>query len=40
MLRLPHNKEIKECLKESPFTIKHIQAIIYNNDKEGREVKT
>lgn len=32
------NKDILEFLKESPFTIKNVQIIIYNSDKDGREV--
>jgi hypothetical protein len=32
------NEEIQNFLKERPFTIKNIQIIIYNHDKEGREV--
>lgn len=32
------NEEIQKFLKERPFTIKNIQIIIYNHDKEGREV--
>ncbi len=32
------NEEIQKFLKEKPFTIKNIQIIIYNHDKEGREV--
>jgi hypothetical protein len=32
------NKEIQEFIKEPPFTIKHIQIIIYNSDKNGREI--
>ena len=31
-------EEIQKFLKERPFTIKNIQIIIYNYDKEGREV--
>jgi hypothetical protein len=32
------NEEIQKFLRERPFTIKNIQIIIYNHDKEGREV--
>ncbi len=32
------NNDIQEFLKERPFTIKNIQIIIYNHDKNGREV--
>ena len=32
------NKEIQKFIKEPPFTIKNIQIIIYNHDKDGREV--
>jgi len=32
------NEEIQKFLKEPPFSIKNIQIIIYNHDKEGREV--
>jgi hypothetical protein len=31
------NKEIQEFLKDPPFTIKNVQIIIYNHDKQGRE---
>lgn len=33
------NKEIQEFIKEPPFTIKNIQIIIYNHDKNGRSLK-
>jgi hypothetical protein len=32
------NKEIQKFIKEPPFTIKNVQIIIYNNDKNGKEV--
>jgi hypothetical protein len=32
------NNEIQEFLKERPFNLKNVQIIIYNSDKEGREV--
>lgn len=32
------NSEIQEFLKDRPFTIKNVQIIIYNCDKEGGEV--
>jgi hypothetical protein len=32
------NEEIQNYLKEAPFSIKNIQIIIYNHDKQGREV--
>ena len=32
------NKEIQEFLNERPFTIRNIEIIIYNHDKNGREV--
>lgn len=32
------DNDIQEFLKERPFTIKNIQIIIYNHDKDGREV--
>ena len=33
------NKEIQEFIKEPPFTIKNIQIIIYNHDKNGRSLR-
>lgn len=33
------NMEIQEFLKERPFTIKNIQIIIYNHDRNGRTLK-
>ena len=36
--QVTENEEIQKFLKERPFTIKNIQIIIYNHDKEGREV--
>lgn len=33
------NKEIQEFIKEPPFTIKNIQIIIYNHDKNGRNLR-
>ena len=32
------NNEIQEFLKEHPFNLRNIQIIIYNSDKDGREV--
>jgi hypothetical protein len=32
------NNEIQEFLKERPFILKNVQIIIYNSDKNGREV--
>lgn len=32
------NKEIQEFIKEPPLTIKNVQIIIYNSDKNGEEV--
>lgn len=32
------NQEIQEFIKDQPFTIEHVQIIIYNHDKSGREV--
>ncbi len=32
------NKEIQEFIKEPPFSIRNVEIIIYNHDKEGREV--
>ena len=32
------NNDIQKHLKEPPFTIKNIQIIIYNHDKDGREI--
>ena len=32
------NQEIQPFLKEPPFTIKNVQIIIYNHDKEGRSL--
>jgi hypothetical protein len=32
------NKEIIQFLKERPFTIRNVEIIIYNNDKNGLEV--
>ena len=36
--QINENKEIQEFLKERPFTIKNVQIIIYNHDKNGQEV--
>lgn len=33
------NKEIQEFIKEPPFSIKDIQIIIYNHDKNGRGLR-
>jgi hypothetical protein len=33
------NKEIQKFIKEPPFTIKNVQIIIYNHDKDGRELR-
>jgi hypothetical protein len=33
------NREIQEFIKEPPFTIKNIQIIIYNHDKNGRSLR-
>ncbi len=33
------NNEIQEFLKERPFTIKNIEIIIYNHDKDGRGLR-
>lgn len=38
LTQVNENNEIQEFLKERPFTIKNIQIILYNHDKEGREV--
>ncbi len=32
------NNEIQEFLKERPFNLKNVQVIIYNSEKDGREV--
>lgn len=32
------NNEIQEFLKKSPFNLRNVQIIIYNSDKDGREV--
>jgi hypothetical protein len=32
------NNEIQEFLKEKPFTIRNVEIIIYNQDKQGRDV--
>lgn len=32
------NNEIKEFIKDPPFTLNNIQIIIYNSDKNGKEV--
>jgi hypothetical protein len=36
--QVKENEEIQKYLKEPPFSIKNIQIIIYNHDKEGRQV--
>lgn len=36
--QVSNNKEIQEFLKDPPFRIKHVQIIIYNKEKDGREV--
>jgi hypothetical protein len=33
------NKEIKKFIKNPPFTIKNIQIIIYNHDRNGRSLR-
>ncbi|MBA3958056.1 MAG: hypothetical protein H0X51_06655 [Parachlamydiaceae bacterium] len=33
-----NNSEIQEFLKERPFDLKNVQIIIYNNERDGREV--
>ncbi len=32
------NKELQEFIKEPPFTIKNVQIIIYNHDKDGKKI--
>ncbi len=32
------NKDIQEFIREPPFTIKNIQIIIYNHDKDDKEI--
>lgn len=36
--QINRNNEIQEFLKTRPFTIKNVEIIIYNHDKNGREV--
>lgn len=36
--QVDENNDIQEFLKERPFTIKNIQIIIYNHDKDGKEI--
>ena len=36
--QVDENQEIQEYLKEHPFTIKNVQIIIYNHDKNGNSL--
>jgi hypothetical protein len=36
--QINRNKELQEFIKEPPFTIKNVQIIIYNHDKDGKEI--
>lgn len=36
--QINNNKELQEFIKDPPLTIKNVQIIIYNHDKNGREV--
>lgn len=38
MSQVNENREIQEFLKNKPFTILNVEIIIYNHDKNGREV--
>jgi hypothetical protein len=38
LMQVSKNNDIQEFLEKRPFTIKNIQIIIYNQDKDGREV--
>jgi hypothetical protein len=36
--QINRNKELQEFIKEPPFKIKNVQIIIYNHDKDGKEI--
>jgi len=36
--KVGNNNEIQEFIKKKPFTIKNIEIVIYNHDREGRSV--
>jgi len=38
VIQVNENQEIQPFLKEPPFTIKNVQIIIYNHDKEGKRL--
>jgi len=37
--QVTENEEIQEFLAEKPFTIKNVEIIIYNQDREGRSLE-
>ncbi len=39
LYQVNENKEIQDFIKTKPFTIKNIQIIIYNHDKNGRSLR-
>lgn len=36
--QVSENEEIQQYIKHPPFTIKNVEIVIYNNDKDGRDV--